>query len=131
MSLRRLSVAVILAVTLAAPATVLAQTPFGAGPSDLSQPATPDTTATTSTSSNDGGSLSSLQTALLFLGGAVLLGGIAFVIVRDARSRIPDPADPREQHREQSRAELHRRKAQSRKKARSAKRARRSNRPRR
>jgi hypothetical protein len=86
---RPLAIAALVCV-LAPPAAALAQNPFG----PLPQPATPTTdTSTTSsnttTTSGDSGGLASWQEVLIFLGGVVLIIGIGYAIVTDARRNAP------------------------------------------
>lgn len=84
---RPLAIAALLWV-LAAPAAALAQNPFG----PLPQPVTPTPTTTTSnttTTSGDSGGLASWQEVLIFLGGVVLIVGIGYAIVTDARRNAP------------------------------------------
>jgi hypothetical protein len=86
---RPLAIALVLGA-LAAPASALAQNPFG----PLPQPATPTTdTSTTSnnttTTSGDSGGLASWQEVLIFLGGVALIIGIGYAIVTDARRNAP------------------------------------------
>ena len=85
---RPLAIAAVLCM-LALPAAALAQNPFG----PLPQPATPTTTATTSnnttTTSGDSGGLASWQEVLIFMGGVVLIVGIGYAIVTDARRNAP------------------------------------------
>ena len=85
---RPLAIAAV-ACVLAPPAVALAQNPFA----PLPQPATPttDTTTTsnTTTTSGDNGGLASWQEILIFLGGVVLIIGIGYAIVTDARRNAP------------------------------------------
>lgn len=118
-----------LSACLSAPTVVLAQSPFGGG----SLPAQPAEEPQAPSPPKDEG-LSSGQTILILFGGAVLLGGIAWAIMRDARARAGDEDEGHEERRERARAEKeaerHRRKAAARRKGKAAKQARRSNRPR-
>jgi hypothetical protein len=84
---RPLAIAAVLCV-LAPPAAALAQSPF----SPLPQPVEPNTTTTsnnTTTTSGDSGGLASWQEILIFLGGVVLIIGIGYAIVTDARRNAP------------------------------------------
>jgi hypothetical protein len=84
---RPLAIAAVLCV-LAPPAAALAQSPF----SPLPQPVEPTTTTTTNnttTTSGDSGGLASWQEILIFLGGVVLIIGIGYAIVTDARRNAP------------------------------------------
>jgi hypothetical protein len=84
---RPLAIAAVLCV-LAPPAAALAQSPF----SPLPQPVEPTTTTTsnnTTTTSGDSGGLASWQEVLIFLGGVVLIIGIGYAIVTDARRNAP------------------------------------------
>jgi hypothetical protein len=83
---RPLAIAAVLCV-LAPPAAALAQSPF----SPLPQPVEPTTTTTnnTTTTSGDSGGLASWQEILIFLGGVVLIIGIGYAIVTDARRNAP------------------------------------------
>jgi hypothetical protein len=85
---RRIAIAAVLCL-LAAPTAALAQNPFG----PLPQPAAPSTDTTTSntstSTSGDSGGLQSWQEVLMFLGGVVLIVGIGYAIVTDARRNAP------------------------------------------
>ena len=84
---RPLAIAAVLCV-LAPSAAALAQSPF----SPLPQPVEPTTTTTsnnTTTTSGDSGGLASWQEILIFLGGVVLIIGIGYAIVTDARRNAP------------------------------------------
>ena len=73
-------------VLLAAPAGALAQgNPLGPLPSPAPEPA--ETVVVASDDSGDG--LESWQQALILGAGVILLGGIAWAIVSDARNRAP------------------------------------------
>ena len=75
--------ALVLALALAAPA----RRPAGADPRRARDPdATPPRRRTT-TSTTGGGGLKTWQEVLIFAAGVILLGGIAFAIVGDARER--------------------------------------------
>jgi hypothetical protein len=84
---RPLAIAAVLCA-LAPPAAALAQSPF----SPLPQPVEPTTTTTsnnTTTTSGDSGGLATWQEVLIFLGGVVLIIGIGYAIVTDARRNAP------------------------------------------
>ena len=83
--MRSAAAALLLSLTLAAPA--LAQdNPLGPLPTPA--PAPPETVVV-SPGADDGDGLSAWQQALIFGGGLLLLGGIAYAIVSDARRRAP------------------------------------------
>jgi hypothetical protein len=85
---RPLALAAVLFV-LAPSAAALAQNPFG----PLPAPQEPTQTATTSTGSSsntgDEGGLQTWQEVLIFMGGVVLIIGIGYAIVTDARRNAP------------------------------------------
>jgi hypothetical protein len=86
---RVLTLAAVLAA-LVAPATTLAADPFGASPSDVTP--TPDTQTVQTVQSSQsaaGQGLSGSAKTVLLVGAGLLLGGIAFVIVRDSRRSAP------------------------------------------
>lgn len=118
------------ACLLAAPAAGAQQDPFGGAPAI---PVQPQRTPATSAQNGDNG-LPGWQSALLLGAGAVLLGGVAWLIVRDARRKAPAPDTTKaadvERSRREREAEHQRRKQGTRKKNRAAKQARRHNRPR-
>ena len=72
----------VLALALAAPAGAQQTPTLGAPETQSDTAAPPDTTAST----GDGG-LKTWQEVLIFSAGVILLGGIAFAIVGDARER--------------------------------------------
>ena len=128
--MRRAILLAVLALA-AAPAGALGQ----ANPSDpLQQPVPPDTStvqvqtnANTSSSSTGDSGLGTTGDILLYGAGALLLGGIAWLVVRDARRRAPVEevaSQPRGTHSPQ-------RHARARAKAKAAKRQRKRNRSRR
>jgi opacity protein-like surface antigen len=89
--LRRLLVIAVLACVLAPPAAAVAQNPFGPLP-QAQQETQADTTTTGSSSSNsndEGGGLRTWQQVLIFMGGVVLIVGIGYAIVTDARRNAP------------------------------------------
>jgi len=85
---RPLAIAALLCV-LAPPAAALAQNPFG--PLPQAQQPTQTTTTSHGSSSNtgDSGGLKSWQEILIFMGGVVLIVGIGYGIVTDARRNAP------------------------------------------
>jgi hypothetical protein len=84
---RPLAIAAVLCL-LAAPAAALAQNPFGPLP-QAQQPTTTTSTTGGSTSTGDSGGLKSWQEILIFMGGVVLIVGIGYAIVTDARRNAP------------------------------------------
>jgi hypothetical protein len=74
--------AILLALALSAPASAQQAPTLGA-------PSTEQTTtqAPVTTTDDSGGGLATWQQALIFAAGLILLGGIAFAIVADARQR--------------------------------------------
>jgi hypothetical protein len=86
---RPLAIAALVCV-LAPPAAALAQqSPFSPLP-PAQQPTQTTTTTNTPTSNNgDSGGLASWQEILIFLGGVVLIIGIGYAIVTDARKNAP------------------------------------------
>lgn len=121
---------VALVCCLAAPVAGAQQDPFGGTPAIPAQPQPSPTT----TAQNDNGGLPGWQMALLLAAGAVLLGAVAWLIVRDARRKAPAPDAARaaaiERSRREREAGQERRKEGTRKKNRAARQARRRNRPR-
>lgn len=92
---------------------------------------TPDQTTTTSTStSDDNGGLAAWQQVLIFLGGGILIAGIGWAILTDARSHAPVAEDTETQHAAKLRKEedIKRRKAKSREASKRARAARKRNR---
>src|SRR5690348_2440090 len=88
--LRRVTLLLCLLAALAVPAGAFAQSsPFA--PLPPAQTAAPDTGQVQTTSSSDtgGGGLKSWQEILIFGAGGVLLLGIAWAIVSDAREAAP------------------------------------------
>jgi hypothetical protein len=84
---RPLAIAALLCV-LAPPAAALAQNPFGPLPQPVEPTTTTSTSGNTTTTGNSGG-LSSWQEVLIFIGGVVLIVGIGYAIVTDARRNAP------------------------------------------
>jgi hypothetical protein len=85
--LRRPLAIVAVLCLLALPAAAVAQNPFGPLPQTPQQ--APPTTTGSSSTTDDGGGLKTWQEILLFLGGVILLGGIGYGIVIDARRNAP------------------------------------------
>lgn len=84
--LARMLAAALVALAFAAPAAMAQQAPSLGSPSEEETAPQPVTTSTT-----DDGGLDTWQQALIFGAGVVLLGGIAFAIIGDARQRAPGP----------------------------------------
>jgi hypothetical protein len=128
--LRRFTLLICLAA-LAAPIAAQAQdSPFA--PLPPAQTAAPEPTATSSPSSTtDDGGLKGWQTTLIVLAGGILLLGIAWAIVTDARSVAPAGDEPESKAEAKARqeADLKRRKARNRAAAKRSRAARKRNRP--
>jgi hypothetical protein len=97
--------AVALTLVLAAPALAQQAPTLGAPPTPDQTP----TTAQSTTASTSGGGLQTWQEALIFAAGLILIGGIAFAILGDARERArdvrgseTDPAAAPHKHRQRS-----------------------------
>jgi hypothetical protein len=87
--MRRVATFLIAIAVLAGPAAALAQdNPLGPLPPGPSSP-TPTVVAPSSPNNNDDGGLETWQELMIFGAGVVLLGGIGFAIVSDARHRAP------------------------------------------
>lgn len=87
MTARIAVLATVLALVLA-PAALAQSSPFAPLPPAQSDPAT--TVQAVSSSSHDGGGgLKTWQEILIFAAGVVLIGGIGYAIVSDARERAP------------------------------------------
>jgi hypothetical protein len=84
---RPIAIAAVLCL-LALPAAAVAQNPFGPLPQSQQQQAPPTTTGSSNTL-DDGGGLKTWQEILLFLGGVILIAGIGYGIVIDARRNAP------------------------------------------
>jgi hypothetical protein len=92
---------------------------------------TPDQTATTTTTADDdNGGLQGWQQVLIFLGGGILILGIGWAILADARSVAPTEDETEVQHAAKLRKEedIKRRKAKSRDASKRARAARKRNR---
>lgn len=84
----RRPLAIAAALCLLAPAAAaLAQNPFA--PLPTPQQPTPTTTSTSGSSSNPDSGLKTWQEVLIFMGGIVLIAGIGYGIVTDARRSAP------------------------------------------
>src|SRR4051794_26865803 len=85
-------------LALAAPAAALAQSsPFQSLPPAQQQTVETQPVVSNSANADDGG-ISGLGKAAIVAVGALLLGGIAWMIVRDARSAAPIPETERGPH---------------------------------
>jgi hypothetical protein len=129
--LRRFTLLICL-FALAAPIAAHAQdSPFAPLPPAQTAP-DPVPTATSSSSSSDGGGLAGWQTTLIVVAGGILLLGIAWAIVADARSVAPTGDEPETKAESKARqeADLKRRKARNRAAAKRSRDARKKNRPR-
>jgi hypothetical protein len=129
--LRRFTLLICL-VALAAPIAAHAQdSPFAPLPPAQTTP-DPVPTATSSSSSSDDGGLAGWQTTLIVVAGGILLLGIAWAIVADARSVAPTGDEPETKAESKARqeADLKRRKARNRAAAKRSRDARKKNRPR-
>jgi hypothetical protein len=126
--LRRFSLLICL-FALALPMAAHAQSsPFAPLPEAVPDQSTPTVATDSSTSSDDGG-LAGWQQILIFAGGGILLLGIAWAIVADARSVAPT-IDTEEQSvsRERREEDIKRRKAKNRAAAKRSRQARKKNR---
>jgi hypothetical protein len=129
--LRRCTILICL-VALATPIAAHAQdSPFAPLPPAQTTPE-PVPTATSSSSSSDDGGLAGWQTTLIVLAGGILLLGIAWAIVADARSVAPTGDEPESKVESKARqeADLKRRKARNRAAAKRSRDSRKKNRPR-
>jgi hypothetical protein len=87
--LRRVSLLLCL-LALAVPSAALAQSDNPFGPLQLPPvDTTPVTESPTTTSTDDGGGLKSWQEVLIILAGGILIVGIGWAIVADARQNAP------------------------------------------
>lgn len=86
--LRRFTLLICLAACIAPVAAHAQSSPFAPLPPAVTQPQTP-TVTTSSTTTSDNGGLDAWQQVLIFAGGGILLLGIAWAIVSDARSHAP------------------------------------------
>ncbi|MET0604108.1 MAG: hypothetical protein ABW167_19145 [Baekduia sp.] len=127
--LRRLTLLICL-IALALPMAAQAQSPFDPlPPAAPPQATTPTTTVTNANVPTDNGGLAGWQQILLFGSGGVLLLGIAWLIVRDARSVAPAiTTEEQVDTRERREADIKRRKAKNRAAAKRSRAARKRNR---
>jgi hypothetical protein len=129
--LRRSTLLICLLAALAVPVAAHAQdSPFAPLPPAQTQAPDPVTTSA-STPVNDDGGLASWQTVLIVMGGGILLLGIAWAIVSDARSVAPtiENTEEREETRLRKEADLKRRKQKNRQAAKRSRASRKRNRP--
>jgi hypothetical protein len=127
--LRRFTLLICLAA-LAVPVAAVAQsTPFAPLPPAQTTPAPTPTVANTTTVADDGG-LKSWQEILIFAGGGILLLGIAWAILADARSVAPtvETTEEGEAARARKEEDLKRRKSKNRAAAKRSRAARKRNR---
>lgn len=129
---RRFTLLICLVAALAVPVGIAhaQSSPFAPLPPAQTTPdVTPTVTSSTSSSSDNGG-LESWQEILIFAGGGILLLGIAWAIVTDARSHAPVAEDTEERHEAKLRKEedIKRRKARNRAAAKRSRQARKRNR---
>lgn len=86
--LRRFTLLICLAACIVPVAAHAQSSPFAPLPPAVTQQQTPTVTSSTATTSDNGG-LAAWQQVLIFAGGGILLIGIAWAIVSDARSNAP------------------------------------------
>jgi hypothetical protein len=129
--LRRFTLLICLVAALAVPVGIAhaQDSPFAPLPQASTVPDTPTVTSSTSSTDDDGG-LKSWQQILIFAGGGILLLGIAWAIVSDARSHAPVEEETEDQHVAKLRQEedIKRRKAKNRAAAKRSRQARKRNR---
>jgi hypothetical protein len=127
--LRRFTLLICLAACAVPVAAHGQASPFAPLPQAAPQQATPTVTSTTS-STDDGGGLSGWQEVLIFAGGGILLLGIAWAIVSDARSHAPveQKTELQEAARAKREEDIKRRKAKNRAAAKRSRAARKRNR---
>lgn len=120
---------VLLVVGLVGPAAAQQDAPFGPGDSPLTPPPQQPAPAPPEPLDPDEGGLEGWQIGLLLGATAVLLGGIAFSIIRDARRAAPvDPDAGPDPGEERAERERRRKRSSSRRKGKAARAARRRNR---
>jgi hypothetical protein len=85
---RTLALLAVLWLLVLPAAAVAQQSPFSPLPAPQ-EPQQPTTTGSTSTTTDDSGGLKSWQEILIFAGGVVLIAGIGYGIVMDARRSAP------------------------------------------
>jgi hypothetical protein len=129
--LRRFTLLICL-VALLAPVTAHAQSasPFAPLPQATPDQSAPAPTATTASTSDDSG-LKGWQTTLIVVAGGILLLGIAWAIVTDARKVAPTGDEPETvaESRARQEADVKRRKARNRAAAKRSRASRKKNRP--
>ena len=103
-------------LALAVPSAALAQSDNPFGPLNLPPVDTTPTPVTTSSSKSDGGGLKSWQEVLIILAGGVLIVGIGWAIVADARHNAPvgEESEGKTEAMRRQEADHKRRKAQAR-----------------
>lgn len=126
-----IALATVAVLALAPLAGAQTGSPFNAVPPAPAQPVQQTATTDTTTQSNqyDDG-LQTWQAVLIVMGGVILLLGIAFAIMRDARSRAPVGEDPEAapQHARDAHVTARNAKRKQRQKAKAARRQRKQNR---
>jgi hypothetical protein len=128
--LRRFTLLICLAA-LAVPVAAVAQSsPFAPLPPAQTTPAPTPTVASTTTATDGGDGLKGWQEVLIFAGGGILLLGIAYAIVSDARSVAPtvETTEEGEASRARKEEDLKRRKAKNRAATKRSRQARKRNR---
>jgi uncharacterized oligopeptide transporter (OPT) family protein len=127
--LRRFTLLICLAALVAPIAAHAQSSPFAPLPQLQPPPATTPT-ATTANTSTDSGGLAGWQEVLIFAGGGILLLGIAWAIVSDARSVAPtvERTEETEASRARKEEDLKRRKAKNRAAAKRSRASRKKNR---
>lgn len=130
---RRLVLLFCLLIAFSAPIAGIASaqdaSPFAPLPQATTTPQE-QTTTTATTSGEDNGGLKAWQQVLIFIGGGVLIAGIGWAILSDARSHAPVADETEVQHAAKLRKEedIKRRKAKSREASKRARAARKRNR---
>jgi hypothetical protein len=127
--LRRFTLLICLVALLVPVAAGAQSSPFAPLPNAAPAPTTTPT-VTSSVSTSDDSGLKSWQEVLIFAGGGILLLGIAYAIISDARSVAPTVQETEEGEAARARKEedLKRRKAKNREAAKRARAARKRNR---
>ncbi|MBI5106531.1 MAG: hypothetical protein HZB46_16360 [Solirubrobacterales bacterium] len=127
--MKRLVALVLLSLALLAPvAAAQVSDPFGPTPQPVAPAPSDDGGDGNSSTTNKDDGLESWQQVLIFLGGGILLVGIGWAIVSDARRNAP--ATEEELHGSKHDAHHQLRKSRARKKQKIAKASRKKNRPR-
>lgn len=128
--LRRLTLLICLAACAVPVAAHAQSSPFAPLPQPAPQQQATPTVTSSSTSTTDDGGLSGWQEVLIFAGGGILLLGIAWAIVSDARSHAPaeDRTGEQEAARTRREEDIKRRKARNRAAAKRSRAARKRNR---